>query len=524
MLGNNSPVHHGASIPGIYTPSSSTALPVHESNQSYSQQSLSMDSSVSVDDLAVVQQPQTPVNTLRPTPPEAVVALLHEEPMPEEHEEVERSSPLSVAQEVLLPEAQEKEAEDSNEDKKPEPNSNSMHVTVIEDKCRCDCDDQVVAEQDSGGCGQTVLAAPKDNSVNVNNYPSDSNVPHTAEAAENPDELLAGTSELVKNEDSRSSSVAKDSVLYDNRTVDIEQEETGEQVLAEDKEGSKNNIPKLSSDNNNQAEEMPVIQISNSGGGGGGGAHLTREPSIEGDEFMMHSRTASEDQKSDSPGIMQEDQATAAQPAAAATTGSSSEGCESEEAENGQRKQKQPINQRQSTDVQSSDMEFEDVPEDGRFLLRGCVAPAPTPAPMIAPLAEVEQDPQDEDFGMELGDDEVVEEENVGKKVKDRELEKQQSNESEFSAKTPPPGLLASLPEDHKKDLVEPIPLYACAKEPVEGEAQASNSTLALKKKRRKRKEGETVEGDAKDVAAVVEGEVSGAEAKGDPVCPWEDE
>lgn len=41
-----------------------------------------------------------------------------------------------------------------------------------------------------------------------------------------------------------------------------------------------------------------------------------------------------------------------------------------------------------------------DIATVGELLAAGCVAPAPTPAPSIAPLAEVEVDPPDDDVEM----------------------------------------------------------------------------------------------------------------------------
>ncbi|GAB0094525.1 regulator of G-protein signaling 7 [Sergentomyia squamirostris] len=46
----------------------------------------------------------------------------------------------------------------------------------------------------------------------------------------------------------------------------------------------------------------------------------------------------------------------------------------------------------------SEDYDYDEMPAEGRLtVLPGCVAPAPTPAPSIAPLAEVEQDTQDDE-------------------------------------------------------------------------------------------------------------------------------
>lgn len=42
-----------------------------------------------------------------------------------------------------------------------------------------------------------------------------------------------------------------------------------------------------------------------------------------------------------------------------------------------------------------------DISTDGEMLARGCVAPAPTPAPSIAPLAEVEVDPPEDELDTE---------------------------------------------------------------------------------------------------------------------------
>lgn len=266
------------------------------------------------------------------------------------------------------------------------------------------------------------------------------------------------------------------------------------------------------------------------------------------------------EQKSDSSSVaIPTEDAPVAPPSSLAdplpVTGSSSDPCETCQADTVVLR-KPPINQRQSTDVQSSDMEFEDVPEEGtRFLLRGCVAPAPTPAPMIAPLAEVEQDPQDEEEEEELteaGHEEDDLERVICDKLKQQKdqqasvhgascvgvsgggggLEKQQSNDSEISAKTPPPELLGTLTEANKKEMVEPIPVYACSSAGAgeKEDAEQTPTNVATVKKRRKRREGEGKGSDGQPKHKDTEGEVKDAaegsetEAKGDPVCPWEDE
>lgn len=48
-----------------------------------------------------------------------------------------------------------------------------------------------------------------------------------------------------------------------------------------------------------------------------------------------------------------------------------------------------------------------DISTEGEILVPGCVAPAPTPAPSIAPLAEVEVDPPDDDLDAEELEDVV---------------------------------------------------------------------------------------------------------------------
>lgn len=48
-----------------------------------------------------------------------------------------------------------------------------------------------------------------------------------------------------------------------------------------------------------------------------------------------------------------------------------------------------------------------DISTEGEILAPGCVAPAPTPAPSIAPLAEVEVDPPDDELDIEELDDVV---------------------------------------------------------------------------------------------------------------------
>ncbi|XP_059617726.1 uncharacterized protein LOC132262452 isoform X2 [Phlebotomus argentipes] len=116
----------------------------------------------------------------------------------------------------------------------------------------------------------------------------------------------------------------------------------------------------------------------------------------------------------------------------------------------------------------SEDYDYDEMPAEGRVTLQpGCVAPAPTPAPSIAPLAEVEQDTQD---------DEPEEEE-------------------------------ATTPAATRSTPSTPGP----------------ESAAAGQKKRRKKRDSETKHSDdSKDE----QGEKKSQEDDGkrNPVCPWEDE
>lgn len=456
----------------------------------------------------------------------------------------------------------------------------------------CDCDDenaQTLISTNSGGSSSAITNT--NNNINNNN-----NVNSTKITIINVQEKRGEELEVVKgNVDATTSTTSscccdpiaiddveknadtagsgKDSVLYGGRRDAAEEGEDNNinnPVIGSDLRGDNQQRSSTAS----PSTSTPSIRISTTSTGG---PQLKREASIEGDEFMMQSRTASEEQQqSESPQAM-----TVTVPGPSNSTSTSDEACESCKAEQeaaaaanrgtgaDESHRKQPINQsqRQSTDVQSSDLEFEDVPEDGtRFLLRGCVAPAPTPAPMIAPLAEVEQDPQDEDFdGEDEGEEEDEEEEeeegvdggayvalteeNDGgvscDKLQQQEmdqssapsasgLEKQQSNESEVSAKTPPPELFSMLSEANKREMVEPIPVYACTTGGGGGGGAPGSSSRKSEdpgtKKRRKKRDPSAVkaavagsaEGGTKDDGSRP-GE-SESEPKGNPVCPWDDE
>lgn len=456
---------------------------------------------------------------------------------------------------------------------------------VVSEEC-CDCDDENAQTLISTNSGSSAVTNNVNNNINnINNSAKITiiNVQEEQGKARGVDATTTATSSCCCDPIAIDNVVVvemnagsgRDSVLYGSK---------GDAAAEEEQKEDNINNPVIGSDlrgDNQQrssaspsATTTPSIRISASASTSGGGPQLKREASIEGDEFMMQSRTASEEQKSESP------QATTTVPAGPSNSISTSdEACESCKAEQeaaargDESHRKQPINQsqRQSTDVQSSDLEFEDVPEDGtRFLLRGCVAPAPTPAPMIAPLAEVEQDPQDEDFdeeeddGEEEEDDEgdggadgggayvALTEENEGvvscDKLQQQEpdqssapsasgLEKQQSNESEVSAKTPPPELFSTLSEANKRDMVEPIPVYACKPTTTEGGGQGGSSSRKSEdpgtKKRRKKRDpsgvkavvsgsGAAAEGGTKDDGSRPGG--SETEPKGNPVCPWDDE
>lgn len=545
MLGNQI-VHHGASIPGIFTPHPSSSLPVQESGKSCSQQSLSMGSSISVDDASM--QSQTPV-PVRDSTPDAMATIHAQDSM----NECSEMGDLSVAQEMPVIQV------DADSDA-----CEAMQVQVQGDEC-CECGEQVLGED-----GQAFISSNSAHcSANSNNNNNNGTVVSVAGGQQGPDELNsaevvgeANIPSLCCCDPMEGGEPVEDSVLYDKRTGDIQANNNSNDNINNNNDTTTNN----NTNNNNSPVVGSALSVSPDGSNrdgpavtpainpsshtsaassattgtssvGSAGAQLRREASIEGDEFLRAEEPASDESLSKP------------------TT-------ESVSTARKQQLHSHQQAQRQSTDMQSSDMEFEDVPEEGRFLLRGCVAPAPTPAPMIAPLAEIEQDPQDEDFGEreeeEDGDDDENQDlervicdklqQQVGQSARvpstsaaDPEhggggsggLEKQPSNESEFSTKTPPPELMGTLTEANKRDMLEPIPVYACSSGEQQQQAPPTAGNLPLKKRRKKREGGGSggeakQKGDAtgveEDKAAEPAGEGEVEPTKGDPVCPWEDE
>lgn len=186
-----------------------------------------------------------------------------------------------------------------------------------------------------------------------------------------------------------------------------------------------------------------------------------------------------------------------------------------------------------STDVQSSeDFEYEELGDDGsRSLQPGCVAPAPTPAPSIAPLAEVEQDPQDDEYD---DDDSYREKETIDEMIicdklqrqlmkqpsSSIGLETQLSNESDMSkteSLPPPPNITAALTESERKDMVEPVPVYPSSS------PHTPAVTTRRRRKKRENTDSKTASEDGKD-EQLPKTDVNPEELKGNPVCPWEDE
>lgn len=78
-------------------------------------------------------------------------------------------------------------------------------------------------------------------------------------------------------------------------------------------------------------------------------------------------------------------------------------------------------------------------------LAPGCVAPAPTPAPSIAPLAEVEFDPQDDEVDVEVREVVEIKEEEHKKRRKRRSHDKADSQEK---SSTPEEGIKGNVQKD----------------------------------------------------------------------------
>lgn len=586
LLSGTGQVHHGASIPGIFT----STLPVRESTQTYSQHSLSMDSSQSVDD------PSVGMCRLSSCTPDALVTVQQQDSLAEDMAEVEDKV---IIQELPVIQVQADEAAgdgggDSVEQMQVTVMGISPTPTTIEEEC-CDCDETAQTFISTNNTINNTIVS----TANCNNgtLPAPLMMVTEEEVAIEQVVVVSGENNIPSRcccdpiEDSVVVA-GQDTVLYDKREVDDKKEQEAQEYDRCGGDDNKNNNnpvigsggTSVSPDNINRrlstetlkgvevATEGTVPAIKISATSVGGGVHLLqREASIEGDEFMIQSRTASEEQKSESPVVIDPSSCEPMVTGSISSSDNTNDGdacdaCQTEAKQHLQQQHPPPLNQpqRQSTDVQSSDLEFEDCgPEDGaRFLLRGCVAPAPTPAPMIAPLAEVEQDPQD--FGEEEENEDEKEdvegrERMICDKLKQHKdlkdvsstvsasiaapgcsgggLEKQQSNESELS-KTPPPELHGMLSEENKKDIAEPIPIYACtsggsgvgpdgaeASGGVKNENPPPAANTGGVKKRRKKREGATTEtkaeGDDGAAAAATGGD---AEPKGDPVCPWEDE
>uniref|UniRef100_A0A182JDG4 Uncharacterized protein n=1 Tax=Anopheles atroparvus TaxID=41427 RepID=A0A182JDG4_ANOAO len=143
--------------------------------------------------------------------------------------------------------------------------------------------------------------------------------------------------------------------------------------------------------------------------------------------------------------------------------------------------------------------EYDLISGDG--LLPGCVAPAPTPAPSIAPLAEVEMDPPD--------DEPYVEEEEEEQEETKEEEGKQHQVQSE---------------EVHGGQTGLAGTVYP----PDDGETPAASCTAVViiddpgrRRKRKERKESRPT--DLEQIRAQ-KSEEENSERKGNAVCPWDDE
>lgn len=86
-----------------------------------------------------------------------------------------------------------------------------------------------------------------------------------------------------------------------------------------------------------------------------------------------------------------------------------------------------------------------DLASGGANILPGCVAPAPTPAPSIAPLAEVEFDPQDDEPDIEPKEVVEMKEEEHKKRRKRRSHDKADSQDK---SSTPEEGNKANVQKD----------------------------------------------------------------------------
>lgn len=95
--------------------------------------------------------------------------------------------------------------------------------------------------------------------------------------------------------------------------------------------------------------------------------------------------------------------------------------------------------------AQRGDSEDYDLAAGGGNLLPGCVAPAPTPAPSIAPLAEVEFDPQDDETDIEPKEVVELKEEEHKKRRKRRSHDKADSQDK---SSTPEEGNKTNVQKD----------------------------------------------------------------------------
>ncbi|XP_049542721.1 uncharacterized protein LOC125955621 [Anopheles darlingi] len=131
----------------------------------------------------------------------------------------------------------------------------------------------------------------------------------------------------------------------------------------------------------------------------------------------------------------------------------------------------------------------------GTGLVPGCVAPAPTPAPSIAPLAEVELDPPDDDDDEDDDEnhDEAVQEQELVTVTKEEDKEEQEEAENK---------------KKQKKDATDDVVI-------VED---------ATRRRKRRERHPERPDTDA-CLRAQRSEEESGTERKGgNAVCPWDDE
>uniref|UniRef100_A0A182WTN0 Uncharacterized protein n=1 Tax=Anopheles quadriannulatus TaxID=34691 RepID=A0A182WTN0_ANOQN len=131
-------------------------------------------------------------------------------------------------------------------------------------------------------------------------------------------------------------------------------------------------------------------------------------------------------------------------------------------------------------------------------LLPGCVAPAPTPAPSIAPLAEVELDPPDDEPDEEEQEDGGGQEEGTGR------VDGEPTGAGLPLAQEPPGAATLGAPPQ----------------QPPSSSGAGGADELARRRKRRERKDRPPEPGTLR----AQKSEEENSERKGDAVCPWDDE